>query len=174
MKSLRIVLAVCIALGYASCKSNDSNRSSAAERASPLVGSWQLVAYERRTAAGEITLPLGPNPMGRLIYAADGRMAVQIMDPRRPSFRSNDFLRGEPDEIEQAFEGYFAYFGTYTTDVEACTVTHHVVGALYPNYVGRNEQRFFSLGVDRLTLKTPPRTVDGVQATFEVRWERER
>lgn len=168
------VLATVVAFLLVGCVTPARERSGTSHVAEQLSGSWRLVEYERRTPSGGITFPFGPSPNGRLTYDAQGRMAVQIMDPRRPRFGANDYRRGEPAEIEQAFEGYFAYFGTYSIDERAGTITHEVSGCLYPNYAGRSETRYFTLAGDRLTLRTPPKTVDGVEGIFELCWKRER
>jgi hypothetical protein len=139
-----------------------------------LIGSWRLVSYDRQSETGETTPVFGPAPRGRLMYDAAGRMSVHLADPRRAAFASNDFLRGTPEEVRQAFEGYFGYFGRYSVDVAAGTVTHHVEGASFPNYAGTDQKRFFTLAGDRLNLRTPPLLRGGARYTYLVVWERER
>jgi hypothetical protein len=139
-----------------------------------LIGSWRLLSYDKQSESGEVTPAFGPRPHGRLMYDAAGRMSVHLADPRRAAFASNDALRGTPEEVRQAFEGYFGYFGTYSVDVAAGTVTHHVEGALFPNFAGTDQKRFFTLSGDRLTLRTPPTLRGGARFTYLVVWERER
>ena len=48
---------------------------------------------------------------------------------------------------------FFAYYGTYTVDELAGTVTHHLEGAMHPTYVGTDQVRQFKfVGDDRLLL----------------------
>jgi hypothetical protein len=108
------------------------------------------------------------------MYDAAGRMSGHLADPRRTAFASNDFLRGTPEEVRQAFEGYFGYFGSYRVNVAAGTVTHHVEGASFPNYAGTDQKRFFTFSADRLNLTTPPTVRGGGRFTYLVVWERER
>ena len=49
--------------------------------------------------------------------------------------------------------GYDAYFGTYTVDDAAGTITHRVVGSLFPEDLGKDFVRLFTLDGDTLTLK---------------------
>ena len=95
-----------------------------------IVGSWRLVSEEEHAPDGTVTAIWGSSPEGRLMYDAGGRMAVQVMDPRRRRFASEDRLGGTADEVRQAFEGYVAYFGSYRMDAEAGVVIHHVDGSL--------------------------------------------
>ncbi|GEM_PF-6774270 len=51
-------------------------------------------------------------------------MAVQIMRSDRPAFASGERLEGTQEEIKAAFEGYFAYYGTYeVNEAEICSLT---------------------------------------------------
>ncbi|MBW4429956.1 MAG: lipocalin-like domain-containing protein [Nostoc desertorum CM1-VF14] len=52
------------------------------------------------------------------------------------------------------------------------TVTHQIKIASIPNRVGTTLVRTFTLNESRLTLVTPPVLSDGVEAVFELLWER--
>lgn len=41
-------------------------------------------------------------------------MSVQIARSDRRPFKSGDLFRASPEELKDAFEGYFGYFGRYT------------------------------------------------------------
>ena len=69
-----------------------------------------------------------------------------------------------PDEAQAALAGYIAYFGTYTVDEKAATVTHHRQASVQPGDVA-DLVRGFEFAGDRLILR-PPGT------TYEVLWER--
>jgi hypothetical protein len=142
------------------------------EDALMLVGSWRLISYEEHRDDGSV-IPVWVNPRGRLMYDAAGRMSGQIMKADRPSFASSDLLDGTAEEVREAFEGYFAYYGSYTVDSNEGVVTHHVEGSLYPNYNGSDQRRFFRLSGNQLRLRTPPIVSGGRTSEFELVWERD-
>jgi hypothetical protein len=99
-------------------------------------------------------------------------MSVALMRADRAAFVSGDPVRGTLDEIKGAFEGFNAYYGTYDIDDKRGTVTHHVEASLFPNLIGTDQQRFFTLSGRRLALRTPPLLDDGRTVTFIAVWER--
>jgi hypothetical protein len=139
-----------------------------------VVGTWTLVSYEARYPDGRVVPIYGPSPVGRLIYDARGRMSVHIADPRRPRFASPDRLLATDAEVRAAFDGYFGYFGTFSVDERAGTMTHQVEGAAFPNYTGSDQRRQLTVEGDRLELATPPSARAGERATFHGVWRRER
>lgn len=121
-----------------------------------LVGVWKLVSYEFGT-----THPMGRDPVGLLIYGADGHMSLQIMRPDRPKFQTAGGKEGGYDsgtaaEAMSAFRGYIAYFGTYEVDEKGKFVTHHIEGSLFPNWVRRDQIEISKLDDDRLTIGWDP------------------
>jgi len=127
-------LAVLVAITATSVSSQQVNRSAS----TPLVGTWRLVSFrsDSQTMASR-----GPRPTGLLIYDATGHMAVQIQpDRRRPSWPQRQLPT--PEQAIEAVNGHAAYFGTYTVDERARTVTHHREGALnfdFVDYIRRYE-----------------------------------
>jgi hypothetical protein len=99
-------------------------------------------------------------------------MAAQIMRPGRPPFASGDRQRGTDAEVRAAHDGYLAYWGTWDVDPARGTVTHHVRGSLFPNWVGQDQVRAFTLDGDRLTLRTPPLRQGGREVVGVLAWER--
>ena len=69
-----------------------------------------------------------------------------------------------PEEALAALDGHIAYFGTYSIDERAQTVTHHRKGSVQPGDTADLVRRFTIEG-DRLTLN-PPGT------NYQVKWER--
>jgi len=118
--------------------------SDAAKR---FIGTWRLVSF---TAGGKMDPNRGPNPLGLIQYDANGYMAVQIMPDRvRPKFAAAE---PTPDEAKAAIVGYTAYFGTYTIDEKALTVTHHRTGNINPGGLGDFVRRYEFAPGDRLIL----------------------
>ena len=136
------------------------------------VGVWKLVSFEFRLADGIVIHPMGEGVTGFLLYDASGFMALQLMEPDRPKFASGDWLRGAPDEIQAAFEGCMAYYGTYAIDEPKNTVIHHVEGCSFPNWVGVDREQFFEFKGDRLTLTTLPTTLASEQAVGVLTFKR--
>jgi hypothetical protein len=137
-----------------------------------LIGAWKLVSAEYRRKSGEAIEIYGANPMGQLIYDARGNMSIQIMRQGRPKFAAADRLGGTPEEKKAALEGYLAYFGTFTINVGRQSVTHHIQGSLLPNWVGVDQERFFEVNGDQLTLRTPSLMIGGEDAVGQIVWER--
>jgi hypothetical protein len=102
-------------------------------------GTWDLVDWRTTSAAGEVRFPYGEGAQGQLIYTVDGRMSAHLMNP--------------PADPSEAPLQHLAYWGTVTLDVQAGTVTHHVLGSNQANWIGSAQVRAFSFqGDDRLVL----------------------
>ena len=137
-----------------------------------LVGTWRLTAMEARTPSGETKYPWGRAVGGRLTYSSNGQMSVQIMKADRLPFSSQDLEGGTAEEIQAAFDGYHAYFGTYSYDGRARTVTHRVEGSLFPNWIGHEQTRSVRLSANKLTLTSSPILFGGQEVVFLAFWER--
>jgi hypothetical protein len=137
------------------------------------VGTWRLVSFVGYDADGRETSSYGPQPLGCLTYDKGGRMSVQIARSDRRPFKSGDPFRASPEELKDAFDGYFGYFGRYTVDERAGTVTHHIEGGSYPNFVGTDQRRLFTWQGDRLVLSAPPERMGGSDVTYVATWERQ-
>lgn len=111
---------------------------------------------------------MGTRPQGILIYTACGHMAAEIMRDPRPTFPKG-YENASAEEIRDAFEGYYAYFGTYHVNTAEKTVTHHLQGSLRPAEIGRDYVRVYELAGDQLTLN-PVR--DGRKLQVRLTWER--
>ena len=136
-----------------------------------LVGSWKLISFHSKDSSGQTAYPFGKDAQGRLIYEPDGRMAVQLMNPNRPRFTSDDPTFTSEAEVRAAFGGYTAYYGTYSVNPDEKTIVHHIEAALLPNWVGTDQQRHFEFDGKYLTLKGPL-LLGGVQWVVSLVWER--
>jgi hypothetical protein len=125
--------------------------SSAAQR---LVGAWQLVSRTVTRADGTtLTDPvLGAQPLGRLYYDASGGMMLQMMRVGRTAAIGAPANPGDAANPRVVL-GYDAYFGRYTVDERTGTITHRVEGSLFPEDLGKDFVRLFTLDGDALTLK---------------------
>ena len=136
-------------------------------------GSWRLVSAEGHSTDGSVTYDWGKQPLGRAMFDTGGRLSLHLVDPDRPDFESADFLRPTADELSKAFNGYFGYFGSCTVDPDQKTVTFHIEGAAYPNYIGSDQVRYYEIEGNTLVLRTPPERAGGEDIVYYVTWERE-
>jgi hypothetical protein len=140
------------------------------------VGTWNLVSWVATSPSGEESYPYGQSPEGQLIYTTDGQMSAQLMNP---SAALPDLARLSQDEVMGlVLTTFIAYYGTYSIDESAQTVTHHVVGSVARPWIGTDQLREFEfLSDDRLRLTarlegdTTARDI-GAAATNELVWER--
>jgi len=147
------------------------------ELAKKFVGSWRLVSIEGNPPG---RTGVYDRPTGLLMYDPSGRISVQIVlkADRKPfSPYAIGIVTATTEEKAAAFESYAAYFGTYTTDVKAGTVTHHLEDSLVPGRRGTDNVRWFEFqGPDRLLLTPVEDGKGGVlarkDATYKLLWER--
>lgn len=137
-----------------------------------LTGTWRLVSYEAKTSSGEIRYPMGRGAIGQLFYDLQGNMSAHVMRVDRPTFVSDDSGSGSDAEVRAAFEGHTSYFGTYSIDPSTSTVTHHVHGASYPNWMGHDQVRYYRIDGAHLVLSTPPILFHSESLTYILTWER--
>jgi len=114
---------------------------------SDVVGRWRLASYEA-VSKDDVIYPMGKNAIGVLDYSADGKVSVHIMG-----------------------EGYFAYYGDYTVDERASTITHRLEMASEPSFVGASNLRRAELQGSTLIL-SGEMTFGGKPRTIKVIWKR--
>ena len=111
------------------------------------LGFWRLVS---------------PISDGMICYHSSGEMSVQTA-PRKPRPRAGD--KPTPQEALAAIDGYVAYFGTWSIDEAARTVTHHQRATVQPGALAALLRRYEFIEPDRLILR--PVDKDG-----EIVWQR--
>jgi len=128
------------------------------EAAQRLVGIWRYVGT---WIDGKPRPNRGANPKGYIFYAASGEMAAQIAPDR-----VNPMAGATPtaEEAKAALADYVSYFGTWSLDERAGTVTHHRVASVQPGPLTEYVRTYEFKG-DRLILRP-------VGTTQEVVWER--
>jgi hypothetical protein len=122
-----------------------------------LIGAWR---YAGTRVNGE-KFDRSRNPKGVIYYGPHGEMSVQVA-PDVKRHRAGAVMT--PEEAKIAVTDYIAYFGTYTVDEAASTVTHHRQDTIQPGDMGDLVRRYEFNG-DRLILR-------GLSAPLEVTWER--
>jgi hypothetical protein len=78
---------------------------------------------------------------------------------------------GAAQQIRAAYMGYIAYFGTYEVAPDGRSVTHHVEGALNPEWVGGDQVRGLRFEGERLVLSAEVTKNDEV-VTHQLTWEK--
>jgi hypothetical protein len=141
------------------------------------VGSWRLVSIEGNPPG---RTNVYDRPTCLLMYDSSGHMCVNIVlkADRKPFAPfTKGILTATTEEKAAAFESYAAYFGTFTVDAKADTVTHHLEDNLVPGRQGTDNVRWFEFqGDDRLYLIPVEDGKGGVlarkDATYKLLWER--
>ena len=129
------------------------------EVAKRFFGAWRYLGDDgRRQAACRDAAPI---PRGSSTTTRAATWRVQVAPDRE---RTKAGSAPTPEEAQAALADYIAYFGTYTIDERARTVTHHRQGSVQPGDVA-DLVRGYEFAGDRLILR-PPGT------THEVVWER--
>jgi hypothetical protein len=97
--------------------------------AEKLVGAWRLVSVQGDSPMRKVGYD---HPTGLIVYDRSGWMSVQIAihGERKPFAKG--VSAGTLEERAEAFDTYLAYYGTYTVDAKAETVTHHLADHSYP------------------------------------------
>jgi hypothetical protein len=116
-----------------------------------IVGTWRLVSF--RTGDDQDMRPYWDDAAtGLIVYTADGYVAAQLYDARRPIL-GKEWGKADPDVARALFAGLATYYGRYTVDTEASTVTHVVEGAMSPDWIGSRLVRSYRfLGPNRIEL----------------------
>jgi Lipocalin-like domain len=127
------------------------------EVARKLIGAWRYLGTRINGASWN----RGAHPKGIIYYGPHGEMSVQVA-PDVKRTRAGAVMT--PEEAKIAVTDYVAYFGTYTIDEAAGTVTHHRHDSIQPGDSGDLVRRYEFTG-NRLVLRPP-------NSTMEVMWER--
>jgi hypothetical protein len=85
------------------------------------------------------------------MFDGAGRVAYQEMRSDLPKFASNNRLEGTAEENKAVVQGCFCAFGTYTIDAAAKTMSINFEGCTFPNWIGTDSKRMFTLAGDELT-----------------------
>ena len=99
------------------------------------VGTWKLLSFHTYPTDGDL---VNREMSGQIYYDAAGNMAAQLMP--------------DAETEERVTPGYVAYFGTYTIDDKAGTVTHSVSGSNFSRWVNTDLVRHFDFANGQLTL----------------------
>jgi len=138
--------------------------------ASPLVGTWSLLAWYNQTADGRRLYPLGPDATGYIGYSHDGFVFVHLMAADRALYAVNDPFGGTAEEDSAAVKSQITYAGRY--EFHGDHVIHRVTHSSCPNWVSTSQVRQVEFIGDRLRLTAEGALFQGHEVTAYVDWER--
>jgi Lipocalin-like domain len=136
-----------------------------ANLAAGILGLWKLKSREDVDDTGQIRVDpfLGGDPLGLLCFGPS-HFAAQFM--KRDRSGPEDVPPPVPAENNTvAVNGYDAYFGTYTIDEIAGTLTTHLEGSISPANVGKIYIRNVRVVDNELIIQLPTTAVDGTAVT---------
>lgn len=117
------------------------------------LGSWTLASV---TVDGPSKAePYGRAPKGIMMLGADGHFSVIIAREGVPKFAANNRMSGTDAENKAAVQGSLAYFGSYTIDEDAGTISVTIAGSTFPNFEGQTQLRELSFADDALIVTNP-------------------
>ena len=130
-----------------------------------ILGVWKLRSREDVDAKGEIHLDpfLGRDPLGILCFATD-HFSAQFMKRDRSS-RDDGTQRLQTRNNTAGVNGYDAYFGTYSVDEIAGTLTTHLEGSISPENIGSTFVRDARVVNNELIIQLQTTAVDGTGVT---------
>lgn len=122
-----------------------------------IAGCWQMIEAWDMNDPGKPgkSYPWGNPPLGYWVYDTAGNVSVQIsINPALPIVDASWWTLGKTanDEMLASFNNYMAYFGTYTVDYTAGTVTHNVTTDVLRQYTGTAQARPFQIVGDELLI----------------------
>ena len=107
------------------------------------------------------------------MYDSSGRLSVHLMRAGRPFFSSGDPFGGAADKCKAACDGYISYLGHYEIDEELKTISHHIEGSMFPDWVGVTQVRHYEFEVkDSMILSTLPMEIGGRTGVSVLTWSR--
>jgi hypothetical protein len=142
--------------------------------AAAMIGIWRLVSREDCDQDGgrNIDPILGADPLGVLSFAP-GLFAAQFTKRDRCGATAVSPTAAGANN-SAAVGGYDAYFGSYTVDEAAGTITVRLEGALSPSSIGATLTRDIRVDRDQLTIQLATTAADGTPVTRTLQFTRAR
>jgi len=137
--------------------------------AKQMEGTWMLVS-NLHVQGEKKTDFFGPNPRGLMMMGREGHFVRVVTRSDVPKFASNNRQTGTLAENKAVVQGSIAYFGRYSCDSADGICNLHVEGSTFPNWVGDDQKRLFTLAGDELR-ETVPNPASGAGQALIV-WKR--
>lgn len=123
-----------------------------------LVGTWKLLS-STQTESGQTRDYIGPQPLGQIMFGADGRFINILLRSHLKKFDSNSRAKGTAEENAEVVKGSIAYFGTYTLNGDRLTM--HLEGSTFPNWTGTDQVRVVHLSGNQLIWENTAASAGG-------------
>ncbi len=136
-----------------------------------IIGTWRLKSIYYKNGDGDKTNLYGENPLGILMYDISGYVNAQLGSNNRLGMKSNNGNALTTKDKEGAFDSFMAYYGKYY-EKEPGVMIHQIEGCINPNWLNKDEIRYFRLKGDILEISTPKIYINGIEAVIEVLWKR--
>ena len=132
-----------------------------------LVGTWQLKSFSLIVVdTKETSRPYGENPTGYIQFSPGGHMVMFLAAGELKPPAAGHYTDADRADVHRGIVG--AYAGTYA--VEGNKVTYHVLTSWRPEWIGRDQIRYFEIDGTKLTITTTPvtfsRTGQSIVATL--------
>src|SRR5215471_16625454 len=101
-----------------------------------LVGTWTLVSWDQRNAAGSTVQQFGADPKGIAFFDTSGHYVITVMRADRAKYTIDDFrqiAQITAEESKATAQGTITYFGTYSVDEADQAIAIRVEASSFPN-----------------------------------------
>ena len=136
-----------------------------ADLGTAILGIWKLKSREDVDATGHVHIDpfLGRDPLGILCFGPT-HFAAQFMKRDR-SRQENILQRVQAENNTAGVDGYDAYFGTYSIDETAGTLTTHLEGSISPANIDATYVRDARIVGNELFIRLQTSALDGTAIT---------
>jgi hypothetical protein len=134
-----------------------------------MTGTWDVVEAKFETTDGNIIEPWGPSPIGMGIFTDEGYFSAQFMRSGRAKFAGEFPI---PEEKQQTYDDYLAFYGRYSVDEEKGTVSIFIEGSTNANWIGEEQVRYCEIkDNNHVILRTPPLKYFGLEYIGTLAWK---
>jgi hypothetical protein len=133
-----------------------------------LVGAWEFVSSTSKGEGGSSLW--GDKPKSLLVFTDNGRYSLTITRSDVPKFAAKNRLKGTHEENRAAVHGVTTHFGRYSVNEADNTLTLRIDGSAYPNMVGTEQKRPFTISGNELKYTNPAPSSGG--APSQLVWKR--
>lgn len=126
-----------------------------------LVGTWNVVSWERSAPDGTKVHTFGTSPQGINFFGDNGRFFVFFARSDLPKLASNIRAKATPQEAMALYQGTIAYHGTYTIDDAAKAINLRIEVTTFPNQAREQKRMIVSIADNDLTYTNPAATAGG-------------
>ena len=139
----------------------DSLRPPTANLSAAILGIWKLKSRVDVDATGQVHVDpfLGQDPLGILCFGPSHFAAQFMKRDRSPQERALGRAQAKNNTV--GVNGYDAYFGTYSIDETAGTLTTHLEGSISPANIGDTYVRGVRVVGNELIIQLHTTGIDG-------------